>query len=197
MIGIPQPKLNVTTQWLILPDDLPEPIDDGAAAHLPRSTLPDLAFKATNGADVNIGELRGTTVIYLYPMTGRPDIPLPKGWDSIPGARGCTPQSCSFRDHYAELLQLRTRVYGLSAQTSHDQREAQARLHLPFPLLSDPGLSLAKAIGLPTFTVSGLELYRRLTLIAEDARIEKVFYPVFPPDSNAEQVLAWLSKRRQ
>jgi len=138
--------------------------------------------------------MSGRWVIYVYPMTGRPDVPLPDGWDGIPGARGCTPQSCGFRDHYAELKALNTGVFGLSAQTTEYQREARDRLHLPFQLVSDSTLRLKSAMRLPTFTVAGMELYKRLTLIAHEGRIAKIFYPVFPPDQNADEVLAWLRK---
>jgi len=175
-----------------LPSDLPCPVDDGAASHLEGSFLPSVVLHATDGGSVNLGDLKGRSVIYVYPMTGRPDIPLPDGWDGIPGARGCTPQSCSFRDHFGELKALGTRVFGLSAQTTEYQREARDRLHLPFQLLSDSALLLKSALRLPTFTVAGMELFKRLTLVAEDDRIRKVFYPVFPPDRNADEVLAWL-----
>ncbi len=175
-----------------LPDGLPAPLDDGAAAHLPGSRLPEQALAATDGLTVNVGELRQPAVIYIYPLTGRPDVPLPEGWDAIPGARGCTPQSCGFRDNFSALTALGTTVFGLSAQTTEHQREARERLHLPFQLLSDSGLLLKQAIGLPTFRVAGTELYKRLTLICENGRIRKVFYPVFPPDRNADEVLAWL-----
>jgi len=184
----------MSTNLSQLPKDLPVPVDDGAAAHLEGLLLPDLALPSTEGATVNLSGLGGRWVIYIYPMTGRPDVPLPDGWDGIPGARGCTPQSCSFRDHYAELKALNTDVYGLSAQTSEYQREARARLHLPFQLLSDSALRLKSAMRLPTFTTAGMELFKRLTLIAHGGRIEKVFYPVFPPDQNADEVLAWLRK---
>jgi peroxiredoxin len=130
-------------------------------------------------------------------MTGRPGVPLPDGWDGIPGARGCTPQSCSFRDHYTELKALRTGVFGLSSQRSEYQREARDRLHLPFELLSDSGLQLKDALRLPTFTVAGMELFKRLTLVTRDGHIEKVFYPVFPPDQNADEVLTWLRESAQ
>ncbi len=131
-------------------------------------------------------------MVYIYPMTGRPGIPLPDGWDSIPGARGCTPQACSFRDHYAELKSLTTDIFGLSTQTSDYQQEVRNRLHLPFQLLSDSSLQLRDSLRLPTFTVTGKVLYKRLTLIVDGGQIKKVFYPVFPPDRNAGDVLAWL-----
>ena len=187
----------MATDFFPLPKDLPVPIDDGAAAHLVGLELPNVSLVCTNGTNINIGELKGRWVIYVYPMTGRPGVPLPEGWDAIPGARGCTPQSCSFRDHYAELKTLHAGVFGLSAQPSDYQREARDRLHLPFELLSDSGLKLKEALRLPTFTVAGMELYKRLTLIARDGHIEKVFYPVFPPDRNADQVLTWLRENTQ
>jgi peroxiredoxin len=179
-----------------LPADLPVPVDDGAAAHLPGLALPDVVLAATDGSDVSLARLAGRWVIYVYPMTGRPGVALPEGWDAIPGARGCTPQSCAFRDHHAELRALGTGVFGLSAQTTDYQREARDRLHLPFDLLSDSGLELKAALSLPTFAAGGIELYKRLTLIAEDGRIAKVFYPVFPPDRNADGVLEWLRTQR-
>lgn len=177
-----------------LPQDLPIPVDDGAAGHLTGLSLPDLKLPATDGSSINLAGLRGRWVIYIYPMTGRPDVSLPDGWDGIPGARGCTPQSCSFRDHYDELRLLETGVFGLSAQPTDYQREARDRLHLPFELLSDSELKLKALLQLPTFTVAGMELYKRLTLIAEDGVIVKVFYPVFPPDRNADDVLDWLRR---
>jgi peroxiredoxin len=182
----------MSTNLSQLPPDLPRPVDDGAAAYLKGVFLPDIALPSTDGTFVNLSDLRSRWVIYIYPMTGRPDVPLPDGWDGIPGARGCTPQSCSFRDHYRELKELGTGVFGLSAQTSDYQREARDRLHLPFQLLSDSLLQLKDALRLPTFTVAGMELFKRLTLIAEEGKIRKVFYPVFPPDRNADDVLAWL-----
>jgi peroxiredoxin len=136
-------------------------------------------------------------VIYIYPMTGRPGVPLPDGWDDIPGARGCTPQSCSFRDHYSELRTLHTSLFGLSVQTTEYQKEARDRLHLPFELLSDSAYLLKQALRLPTFIVARIELYKRVTLIVEHARIRKIFYPVFPPDRNADEVLAWLRHNAQ
>ena len=175
-----------------LPDDLPAPIDDGAADHLQGRSLPAVALDATDGSRVDLAVLAGRWVIYVYPMTGRPGVPLPDGWDAIPGARGCTPQSCGYRDYFAELQELGARVFGLSSQATDYQREAWERLHLPFALLSDEGLMLKRHLALPTFQVAGMELYKRLTLIADDSRIVKVFYPVFPPDRSAEEALAWL-----
>ena len=187
----------MNTEFSQLPKDSPVPIDDGAAAHLVGLELPDVSLASTNTTNINIRELTGRWVIYVYPMTGRPGVPLPDGWDVIPGARGCTPQACSFRDHYAELKALHTGVFGLSTQRSEYQLEARDRLHLPFELLSDSGLQLKDALRLPTFTVAGIELYKRLTLVTRDGHIEKVFYPVFPPDQNADEVLTWLRQNAQ
>jgi peroxiredoxin len=159
--------------------------------------LPTFVLTATSGSTVDLSAIPGLFVLYVYPMTGRPGLPLPDGWDGIPGARGCTPQSCSFRDHYAELKSLNPSVFGLSAQSTDYQREARERLHLPFELLSDNGHRLKEQLGLPTFKVAGMELYKRLTLIVVHGKIERVFYPVFPPDQNAADVLAWLRHRSQ
>ena len=187
----------MSTDYSQMPKDLPVPIDDGAAVHLVGLELPNVSLVSTNSTNINIRGLKGRWVIYVYPMTGRPGVPLPDGWDGIPGARGCTPQSCSFRDHYAELKALHTGVFGLSTQRSEYQREARDRLHLPFELLSDSGLQLKDALRLPTFTVAGMELYKRLTLVTRNGRIEKVFYPVFPPDQSAAEVLSWLRENAQ
>jgi len=175
-----------------LPIDLPIPIDDGGTTHLTGMQLPDIELISTDGLKANLRTLKGRWVIYIYPMTGRPDTPLPAGWDEIPGARGCTPQSCGFRDHYAELKNLNTSVFGLSTQTTEYQRETRDRLHLPFQLLSDNELVLKDSLRLPTFSVSGMQLYKRLTMIVEQGYILKLFYPVFPPNRNADEVLAWL-----
>ncbi len=177
-----------------LPDNLPVPKDDGAADHLRSATLPGLALPSTGGDSVRLDDLSDTTVIYVYPMTGRPDIALPDNWDEIPGARGCTPQSCSFRDHYHELQSVNAYVFGLSTQVTEHQREAKARLQLPFELLSDSELQLKEHLQLPSFSVDGMELYRRITLIVNANRIVKVFYPVFPPGENATEVLSWLQQ---
>jgi peroxiredoxin len=182
-----------TTNPYVLPADLPVPVDDGAADHLEGMAIPALALPSTSGEDIDLGRAaEGTLVLYLYPRTGRPGEQLPDGWDDIPGARGCTPQSCAFRDHFAELRSLGTDVLGISAQALADQAEFAERVGLPYPILSDPELELAQALGLPTFEVAGMRLYRRLTLIARKGRIIKVFYPVFPPDRNAAEVVAWL-----
>ncbi len=174
-----------------LPEGLPVPKDDGGAAHLVGLELPDLMLESSAGA-VNVREL---DVLYVYPRSGKPGQPLLPGWDETPGARGCTPQSCAFRDLHGDLAKLGVRVAGLSAQSLADQKEFAERNHMPFPVVSDPGLELAAALGLPTFEIAGLTLYKRITLVAEDARIVKVFYPVFPPDANAGDVLRWLQNR--
>lgn len=178
-----------------LPPNLPIPQDDGAARHLVDMKLPDVELPATSGPPVNLSKLKGRTVFYVYPRTGVPGVDAPPGWDDIPGARGCTPQSCGFRDHFTELTALgAASVFGLSTQDSDYQREAAQRLHLPFPLLSDAALKLARALSLPTFSVAGMTLLKRMALVVDDDVIVKVFYPVFPPDKSAEQVLSWLRK---
>jgi peroxiredoxin len=180
----------------ILPTDLPIPTDDGACAHLPGLTLPLVSLPSTAGRLVDLASMPGQLVIYCYPRTGRPGEALPTGWDSIPGARGCTPEACAFRDHYAELQRLDTAVFGLSTQDTTYQREVVERLDLPFELLSDEQLAFATALGLPTFAVDGWTLIRRLTLIVIDGMIRHVFYPVFPPDRHAAEVVAWLADHR-
>ena len=183
-----------------LPADLPVPLDDGACDHLPGLRLPSIVLKSTTEQMVDLSKLEGRVIVYCYPRTGRPGQEIPEGWDDIPGARGCTPQSCAFRDRHAELVALGARVFGLSTQTTDYQQEVVARLHLPFELLSDQKLSLTRALRLPTFESEwafGAQpetLIKRLTLILDGGKIEKVFYPVFPPDKNAEQVKAWLSE---
>jgi peroxiredoxin len=176
-----------------LPADLPVPTDDGAAAHLLGTQMPRVALPSTSGRLVDVGALGpGRTVLYLYPRTGRPDRGVPAGWDSIPGARGCTPESCGFRDHFGELTALGAEVFGLSTQDTDYQREAAARLELPFELLSDARLELTSAMRLPTFQFEGETLLKRLTLIVLGGRVEHVFYPVFPPDRHAEEVVRHL-----
>lgn len=177
-----------------LPPDLPVPVDDGAAKHLPGVAMPAIELPATNGASVNLARLKpGRSVIYVYPLTGRPGMDLPPGWNQIPGARGCTPQACGFRDHYQQLCAAGARaVYGLSSQDVGYQREAVERLHLPFTMLSDPQHRVADALRLPTFKADGHVLYKRLTLIINTGTVEHVFYPVFPPDTHAAAVLEWL-----
>ena len=176
-----------------LPVGLPRPDDDGAAAHLQGKTLPTVTLASTAGRMVDLSGFEGRTVIYAYPMTGRPDVALPDGWDMIPGARGCTPEACAFRDHHAELKELGANVYGLSTQTTDYQSEMVARLHLPFEVLSDSEFALTDALELPTFEAGGMRLLKRLTLVVQGGRIEHVFYPVFPPDTHAEDVRDWLA----
>jgi peroxiredoxin len=179
-----------------LPPDLPAPEDDGAADHLAGLALPDLALASTEGGEASLAALgEALLVAYVYPRTGVPGQPLPAGWDDIPGARGCTPQSCAYRDALGEFDDLGATVVGVSAQTYSEQAEFAEREHIPFALLSDPDLLLAAALGLPTFEVEGMTLYRRLTLIAERGRITTVFYPVFPPDRDAARVLGRLRSR--
>lgn len=180
-----------------LPADLPAPEDDGACAHLVGRAVPALALPATEGSAVNFAALPGRTVVYCYPRTGVPGQALPTNWDAIPGARGCTPEACGFRDHHAELRALGAAVFGLSTQEAPYQQELAARLHLPFALLSDAELRFAAALKLPTFGVDGMTLIKRLTLVLRDGVIEHVFYPVFPPDTHAAQVTAWLASRQE
>jgi peroxiredoxin len=181
----------------VLPPDIPAPQDDGGARHLPGMKIADLALPATSGAAVNLTRLAGRTVLYIYPRTGVPGVDLPPGWNDIPGARGCTPQSCGFRDHFAELKGLGvSHLFGLSTQDTEYQREAAARLHLPFAILSDADLAFTRAMRLPTFGVAGMTLLKRMALVIDDGVISKVFYPVFPPDRNAGEVVAWLRDHR-
>jgi len=179
-----------------LPDDLPVPEDDGAADHLINAVVPAIALKATTGEAIRLDELEGRTVLFCYPRTGRPDEELPPGWNAIPGARGCTPEACGFRDAHQQFQELGARVLALSTQSSDYQREMAERLHLPFPVLSDERLELTTALGLPTFETSGWTLLKRLTMAIDDGRIEQVFYPVFPPDTHARDVLDWLRANR-
>jgi len=171
-----------------LPPNLPVPEDDGAADHLVGLELPELVLDSSQGPV----DMRDFDVIYVYPRSGRPGVPLLPGWDEMPGARGCTPQSCAFRDLYPDLG---VPVAGLSAQTLDDQREFAERNRMPFPVVADPEQRLGAALDLPTFEIEGHTLYKRLTLVADEGRIEKVFYPVFPPDANADDVLAYLRSR--
>lgn len=175
-----------------LPEGLPVPADDGACDNLLGMTLPGLELPATDGSSVDLANLTGRTVLYLYPLTGTPGKALPNGWDELPGARGCTPQACAFRDRQVELDALGARVYGVSAQTIAEQREAAERLHLSYLLLSDEDFRLAGALQLPTFDLDGRRFFKRVTLVAEGGVIHKVFYPVFPPDRNAADVITWL-----
>ncbi|HEY2574995.1 MAG TPA: redoxin family protein [Streptosporangiaceae bacterium] len=191
------------------PDGLPVPVDDGAAAHLTGAAMPPIALPSTGGEPVLVDTVPdGFTrlIIYAYPMTGLPGVPVPDGWDEIPGARGCTPESCGFRDHAAGLAALGAGVAGLSTQSTAYQQEAAGRLRLPFPLLSDADLALTTALTLPAFDIDlapdyegggRRTLLKRLTLVVRAGHIEKVFYPVFPPGQHAEEVLAWASARNE
>lgn len=172
-----------------LPSDLPIPEDDGAAKHLIGMRVPHISLQTTAGIPMNLAELKGRLVIYCYPMTGQPNVALPEGWDQIPGARGCTPQSCSFRDHYQEIRSLGAEVVGLSVQSSEYQQEMAERLHLPFPVVSDVDYQFQRAMNLPTFVAAGMTLLKRITLIANDGVIEAVHYPIFPSDSDPAWVL--------
>ena len=186
----------VTNQNLsTLPDDLPVPVDDGASTHLVGLSVPSVRLMSTQGREVCLAQVSQSkrVVVYCYPLTGSPVQELPAGWSEIPGARGCTPQSCSFRDLHRELLALNAVVFGLSTQTTEFQQEAASRLHLPFPLLSDSQYAFSNALNLPMFKVEGLSLTKRLTMIIWQGEIIKVFYPVFPPDKNAQEVVAWLT----
>jgi peroxiredoxin len=183
------------TDYTTLPDNLPVPLEDGAADHLPDLAIPQLTLRATDGSAVALDELgTGRTIIYFYPLTGRPGIDLPDGWDSIPGARGCSTEACDFRDHFDELREAGVHaVYGLSSQDTNYQSEVADRLRLLFTMLSDQRFELADALNLPTFAATGHDrLYSRLTLVIRDGRIEHVVYPIFPPNTHARQVLAWL-----
>ncbi len=183
---------------LVLPDGLPVPQDDGAARHLTGVALPDIVLSATDATAVNLSKLKGRSVVYVYPRTGRPGQALPTGWDGIPGARGCTPQSCSFRDHFAELKNFGVeRIFGLSTQDTAYQREVVERLHLPFPILSDASLLLTRAMTLPTFEVDGMTLMKRMAWVIDGGVLTRVFYPVFPPDRSAGDVIAWLQAQRR
>lgn len=178
-----------------LPNNLPIPIDDGACDHLIGMQLPDLILNTTSNDQVNFSIISGYVVIYIYPLTGRPDVELPQGWDQIPGARGCTPQSCAFRDHYQEIKAFNSEVFGLSTQSVDYQLEAANRLHLPFSLVSDENIDFINKLSLPILKVDGLVLSKRITIISKDGIIEKVFYPVFPPNENANQVISYLNDK--
>src|SRR5262245_11984243 len=178
-----------------LPPGLPVPVDDGGCAHLVGMRVPSVGLPSTGGGVVDLAARTGLIVVYAYPKTGHPDRDPPAGWDLVPGARGCTPQSCAFRDLHAEIRALGAEVFGLSTQTTEEQREARDRLHLGFELLSDTGRALTRAMRLPTFTIASMVLLKRFTLVIEDGRIAKVFYPVFPPDRNAADVRDWLAAR--
>jgi peroxiredoxin len=176
-----------------MPDNLPRPFDDGACDHLIGTKLPNIDLFATDGSFVNLSVQSRKTVIYCYPMTGKPGVPLPDGWDEIPGARGCTPQSCSFRDHHAELSALGADVFGLSTQNTEYQKEMAERLHLPFLVLSDANFEFCEAMRLPTFNVNGMRLLKRVTIISDKSEVISVHYPVFPSNSDAAWVIEQLS----
>jgi peroxiredoxin len=175
----------------VLPPNLPVPEDDGAADHLPGKEIPSLVLDSSQGPV----DVAAFDVLYVYPRSGKPGVPSLPGWDDVPGARGCTPQSCAFRDHAAELAELGATVAGLSAQPLEDQVEFAGRNHMPYPVIADPELRLGETLGLPTFEIARHTLYKRLALVARERRIVKVFYPVFPPDRNAADVVAWLRSR--
>ena len=189
VLAMPQTNLNQ------LPANLPRPKDDGGARHLTGMALPDLELPSTSNRRVNLSKVSAPRiVIYAYPMTGRPDRQLPQGWDDIPGARGCTPETCGFRDHHKDLAKLHAEVFGVSTQDTAYQQEMVKRLEVPFEVLSDEQMAFARALKLPSFTVDGMTLLKRLTIVARSGRIEHVFYPVFPPDKHAEEVMAWLKR---
>jgi len=177
-----------------LPANLPRPKDDGAARHLKGLAIPDLALPSTANRQVNLSKITAPRIVlYAYPMTGQPGKALPAGWDDIPGARGCTPETCGFRDHHRDLAKLHADVYGVSTQSTDYQQEMVKRLEVPFEVLSDEYFALTRALRLPTFTVDGMTLMKRLTLVIRGGRVEQVFYPVFPPDKHADEVIAWLT----
>lgn len=176
---------------------LPRPMDDGDARHLTGAALPDVMLTATDGSIVSLARLLGRTVVFVYPMTGKPGVALPEGWDQIPGARGCTPQTCAFRDLFAEMQAAGAdHVYGFSTQNTTYQQEVAEGLHLPFQLLSDSKLEFSHAAQLPLMAVEDMTLAKRLTLIVDDGTVKHVFYPVFPPNRNAGDVLAWLQSNK-
>jgi peroxiredoxin len=177
-----------------LPENLPVPEDDGLSKHLVHQNLPSLLLNSTNATQIDLSALNGWVVIYCYPRTGKPGEPLPEGWDLIPGARGCTPQSCAFRDHFHEIKELGAQLFGLSTQNTAYQLEAATRLHLPFLLLSDEHFAFTNALQLPTFELSGMVLNKRLTIVAFNGRIKHVFYPIFTPNQNASDVVDWLKQ---
>lgn len=190
----PEPEEPIVDHLQTLPSDLPIPRDDGAADHLPGIAVPDLALPSTAGGTVELASPEpGRTILYIYPLTGRPGEDIPDGWNAIPGARGCTTEACGFRDHHGELLAAgAVRVFGMSSQDTDYQREVVERLRLPFSMLSDTGFRLAEELNLPTFQGQGKVLYKRITLVIRDRAVEHAFYPVFPPDRHAGEVLAWL-----
>jgi len=192
---IAQAAQQATGNLNTLPANLPRPKDDGGARHLKGMAIPDLELPSTANRRVNLSTISAPRlVLYAYPMTGQPGKALPEGWDDIPGARGCTPETCGFRDHHKELAKLHAEVFGISTQSTAYQQEMVARLEVPFEVLSDEQFAFTRALKLPTFTIDGMTLMKRLTLVIRDNRIDQVFYPVFPPDKHAEEVIAWLKK---
>ena len=183
-------------EFYTLPADLPVPVDDGACDHLPGKAIPGIALDSTAGGPVDLSKANRPLVLFAYPRTGQPGHPVPEGWDATPGARGCTPQTCAFRDHERQIAVLGYDVYGLSTQDTAYQKEMTNRLRVPFPVLSDEGLEFTSALALPTLRFGGMTLIKRLTLIVSKGVIEKVFYPVFPPHENPDQVVAWLTTHR-
>jgi peroxiredoxin len=179
-----------------LPAGLPVPVDDGGCKHLTNLRVPSVLLRSTSGRMVDLSAVQDRTIVYCYPRTGQPDVDPPPGWDDIAGARGCTPQACSLRDHYRELRELGAQVFGLSTQDTEYQKEVVSRLHLPFELLSDQAFEATEALRLPTFEVGGMRLVKRLTLVLQDGHVLKVFYPVFPPDRHADEVIEWLTQAR-
>lgn len=197
MTDHPADRTDLPADWSGLPADLPAPQDDGAAEHLRDLVVPSVPLRATSGETVDLSSVPGSVVVYAYPRTGVPgEAPLVDDWDSIPGARGCTPESCGFRDHHADLAAVGVGVFGLSTQDPAYQLEAAQRLHLPFALLSDEQHTLTDALDLPTMDVAGQRLLKRISLLVTEGRIEHVWYPVFPPDQHAEEVLRWLREER-
>ena len=181
------------TDPYVLREGLPVPADDGACLHLSGIKVPSISLRSTSGRDVNLaGASRGQVVFFFYPETGKPGTQIPKSWNDIPGARGCTPQSCAFRDHYPEFKELGFEVFGVSAQSLDEQKEFATRNNLPYDLLNDPDFRLTNELRLPTFKFESKTFIKRLALVVRRGRIEKVFYPVFPPDKNAEVVLEYL-----
>ena len=178
-----------------LPAGLPIPVDDGACRHLPGHAVPQIGLASTSGREIFLSDLPGRTVVFCYPRTGAPGQPVPAGWDEIPGARGCTPEACAFRDLHTQIREAGAGVVGMSTQSTDYQQEMVARLKLPYEVLSDAKLAFVRALALPTFTFDGAELMKRLTLVIRDGVIEHVFYPVFPPDRHAAEVLPWLERR--
>ncbi|MCW9059411.1 MAG: peroxiredoxin [Gammaproteobacteria bacterium] len=179
-----------------IPANAPIPSDDGACEHLENMLMPDVSLWSTDDQKINLSRLSGWNVIFCYPMTGRPGVSIPEGWIQIPGAAGCTPQACSYRDNHTELKRSGVGVYGISTQTSEAQKEASNRLGLPYPLLSDANFSFSLALKLPLLEVGNFKLIKRLTFILKDGMIKKCFYPVFPPEKNVVEVLAWLSENQ-